>query len=327
VGRRAMRWPAIALALGAAWVGAGCAMATENVLLGGAEHWKYITFDPATRKVFVAHGDEVTVIDAGATRVTGHVQGIAGAHGVTIVPGGHGYATSSKSATVTVFDPRNLGVLAVLKAGDDANTVTYDPTSRRVFAGNDDAGTITVIDAMTDKVVTLVRLPGGEGIESMAADGTGGLFVNHSAGGDLVRIDTHRAIAGASWKLPDCAKPQGIAADNVTKRLFVSCESGRLLVLDQHDARVVASLPIGKVSDTVLLDAQRHRVYAPSSDGVLSVIGIAGPDRYVAMAPINTGAGARTAALDPATGRIYLVVGNPARLLVVDPQKPGGVTR
>ena len=307
--------------------------AARSVALGAPDSWKYVTFDPATRKVFVAHGNEITVVDAATMQITGHVPGLSGAHGVAIVPGGSGYAASSKSATVTVFDPRTLRVVATLKAGKDANSVTYDPVSRHVFVANDDTGTITIIDAASSAPVATLALPGGEGLESAAADGTGHLFVNHSAQNNVVRIDTRTSLVDGAWKLPGCTKPRGLAVDATLQRLFVSCDNSRLLVLDQHNGRPVAMVPIGPASDTVLSDTLRHLIYTPNRDGTLSVINVASPDRYVPEAAIPIAKGAHTATLDLRTGIVYLVAGDlvsPAgrrepglvKLFAVDPAKP-----
>ena len=107
--------------------------------LGAPDSWKYLAFDVTTQHLFVAHGTEVTVVDTNTQRIIGHVPGLADAHGVAIVPGGYGYAASSQSGTISVFNPKTFQVIAVLKAGDDANSVTYDPASKHVFVANDDS--------------------------------------------------------------------------------------------------------------------------------------------------------------------------------------------
>jgi len=36
---------------------------TKTVVLGAPDRWDFVVFDPASHKVFVAHGDRVTVVD------------------------------------------------------------------------------------------------------------------------------------------------------------------------------------------------------------------------------------------------------------------------
>jgi YVTN family beta-propeller protein len=284
-----------------------CHSLAQAVSLGAPDAWKYLAFDPATKNVFTAHGNEITVVDTNTLRIVGHVPGLAGAHGVAIVPGGHGYAASSKSATVTVFDPKTFRVITVLKAGEDANSITYDPASNHVFVANDDSGTLTVIDAATDTPLTSIALPGSEGLAATASDGAGHLFVSHPAQDNLIRLDTRKSVADATWALPGCTHPEGLALDATMQRLFVSCDNDRLLVLDDRDGRLVTTLPIGPASASVLYDQQRHRIYTANEDGTLSVVRVDGPDHYALENTIGTGKGAHTAALNPATGVIYLV--------------------
>jgi len=285
------------------------------ISLGGTEKFQYVLFDGAGHRVFVAHGSEVTVVDAGALKVIGHVTGLSGAHGIALVPGGHGYADSGRAQTVSVFDASTYKVLHTLKADDDAYAVVYDPASRHVFVMNDDAGNSTVIDPAQDKVIDKIALE--PGFEQAEADGQGHIYIAHSEAGQVLRIDTLRRKADAAWPVPGCGKPHGLALDMASNRVFVSCPSGQLRVLDSQTGRSVGSLAIGRGGDCLLFDAARARIYSPNADGTLSVIDVAGPDRFVAEPAVPTKPGARTGALDPATGRLFLVTAE------VDATEPG----
>jgi len=285
------------------------AASAQGLPLGGPAKWKYLTFVPATHTLYVAHGSEVTVIDTARPVIKGRMSGLSGAKGVAVAAGGHVYVTSSKAGTVAVFDSSTMGRLATVPAGADANAIVYDPPTGRVFAMNDDADTITVIDTVTDTPVATIELPGGEGLESAASDGQGHLFVAHSAGQDVLRIDTRRAVLDERFRLSGCPKPQGLALNVAAGRIYVSCESGVLVILDARSGRQVATLPIGPGSETVLFDAARHRIYTPNDDSTLSVIDVDAADGYRVGKPVRTAPGARTAAEDPATGRVYFVGG------------------
>jgi hypothetical protein len=76
-------------------------------------------------------------------------------------------------------------------------------------------------------------------------------------------------------------------------------------------------LAIGRGGDTLLFDAARRKIYSPNADGTLSVIDEADADRYVAEAAMPTKLGARTGALDPDSGRLFLVTAE------VDGMEPG----
>src|ERR1700731_3777417 len=53
---------------------------------GDAEYFDYITVDPATRRVYIAHAAEVKVLDADNFSVVSSITGWASCHGVALVP-------------------------------------------------------------------------------------------------------------------------------------------------------------------------------------------------------------------------------------------------
>ncbi len=277
----------------------------HTTTLGAPERWDYVLFDPAGHRAFVAHGDRVDVVDAGSGRITGHVGPLEGAHGTALAPALHrGFADSGLSHSLTVFDLDSLKTIARLPAGDDADAVAYDGFSRRVFVMNGDSGTISVIDAASLKPVTTLAI--GSKLEFAASDGRGALFVNLAEAGEVARIDTRTAAVTARWPVPGCVSPHGMAYDDITRRIFTSCVNGRLEVLNAADGHVVTTLPIGRGSDAVAIDAKQRLVFSANSSGTLSVIAIRGAGKFDVLTSLRTPLGARTMAVDPASGRIYL---------------------
>jgi hypothetical protein len=105
--------------------------------------------------------------------------------------------------------------------------------------------------------------------------------------------------------------------------LFASCVNSKLLVVDSIDGKIVATLPIGKGSDAPAYDAARKRVISSNADGTLSVIQQVTPQRYIGLGNTPTRELARTMALDPKTGRVFLVTGDrvEADPAAADPRK------
>ena len=54
-------------------------------------------------------------------------------------------------------------------------------------------------------------------------------------------------------------------------------------------------------------DSNRHLIFSSNREGTLSVIAEQSPAHYVPLTPVKTEFGARTMALDPQSGRIFLV--------------------
>ncbi|PWB88431.1 hypothetical protein [Methylosinus sporium] len=114
----------------------------------------------------------------------------------------------------------------------------------------------------------------------------------------------------ASYALPNCEAPTGLAWDAETGALISACNNNVAKVLDGKTGRDLATLKIGKGPDGVLLDAKRRRAFIPAADGTLTVLSLS-PTITIAET-VLTAMGAKTGALDPVTGDVYLPTANSA---------------
>jgi YVTN family beta-propeller protein len=294
---------------------------TASVALGSPDHWDYLFFDASAKRVYVSHGDEITVVDGKTGALAGQITGLPGSHGVLTVPSlARGFADSAKNHAVIEFDLTSLQPIATAQAGDDADGMAYDAASQHVFVANGDAQTVTAIDAPTGKTIATLAL--GAQPEFLVADGNGMLYVNGESSREIIAIDARRMKITARWPVPDCESPHGLAVDVRTERLFTSCVNGKLFVVDATSGRILAGLPIGKGSDAVAFDPQRKLVFSSNGEGTVSVIAEKSPEQFVWLADVPTVRGGRTMALDPESGRLYIVSADIDRL---DPPKvPGG---
>src|SRR5439155_12505326 len=95
---------------------------------GDLEYFDYITFDAATRKVYLSHGTEVKVLNADSGAVVGTISGLKRSHGVVALNDlGRGYITDGGTGEVVIFDPKTLKVTGQVKAGGDPDSILYDP--------------------------------------------------------------------------------------------------------------------------------------------------------------------------------------------------------
>jgi outer membrane protein assembly factor BamB len=280
---------------------------SQSIALGSPDRWDYLTWDQASHRVFVAHQSTLTVVDADRGTLVGQVP-VAGANGIAIVSSYHkGYAGSRENHAIDVFDLASLRVLKQIPSDEDTDAVVYDAASERVFVMHGDPKAATAVDVRSDTIAARIEL-GGEP-EYAAADGAGKLYVNITDRGMVQRIDTRSLRVDATWPLPGCERPHGIALDVAAGRLFSGCVNQRLMVLDTRDGRVVAQLPIGSGSDALRFDPKRRWVLSSNGAGTLSVIRETDPDRYVPMPDVPTEPSARTMAIDPETGKVFLVAG------------------
>lgn len=279
----------------------------KEVPLGAPERWDYVVFDPVLSRVYVAHGDRVTVIDATNDTVMGDIEGMAGGtHGIASVHAlGKGFTDDGKAGFVVVFDLKTLKVIDRIKAEPDADGIVYDAQSGHILVIDGDSAKVTVIDPATDKVIATID--GGGGLEFGVSGGNGKFYVDGEAKHEIVRIDLKTNLADAHWPMPACLKPHGLAIDRAHMRLFASCGNGIMTVLNAETGAVLADLPIGQGTDFAEFDAARGLAFSSNRDGTLSIVAEKSPDSFVVLPAAKTEPGARTMAVDSKTGRIYLV--------------------
>ena len=98
-----------------------------------------------------------------------------------------------------------------------------------------------------------------------------------------------------------------MAYDRATSRAISSCANGKAAVVDAQRRRLVKLIDIGRGPDAVILDKDRRLAFIPCGrDGVLEILMLDGPEGVRRVATVETEVGARTGALDPRTGAIYL---------------------
>jgi DNA-binding beta-propeller fold protein YncE len=282
--------------------------ATRSVPLGAPVRWDYLVYDSPSHRLYVSHGDRLTVLDARDGKVIGQVEGMpGGTHGIAISHAtGLGYTDDGRAGEAVAFSLKTLKVVKRLQAAADSDAVTIDPTSGHVFVVDGDPGLLTVIDPKPDRVVATVHL--GSKLEFVVPGDNGKVYVNGVEKREIFRIDTTTNRVDATWPIPQCEAPHGLAIDTSTHRLFSSCENGRLVVVDADTGATVATLPIGQGTDAAAFDPTRRLVFSSNGgDGTVSVIREMDANTFVPAATIKTALAARTMSLDPVSGRLFLV--------------------
>jgi DNA-binding beta-propeller fold protein YncE len=277
---------------------------TDHWKIDGATRWDYLTDDAAAHLLYVTHGDRVEVIDTSTGKVRGAVTGLKGTHGVALPPGGKvGFVTDGGANAVVVFDRKDFHTVASVPAGTGPDGITYDTATKTVWAFNGRSHNATVIDAVTQKAVATVELPGRP--EFPVSDGHGTVYANIEDKSLIVRIDARSYAVTASWPLGKCEGPSGLAIDAKGHRLFSVCDGVMAVVNDQTGA-VVATPTIGDGPDAARYDAKRKLVFSSNGEGTLTILKQDSPDKYSLLQTLPTQRSARTLALDQKTGKVYL---------------------
>ena len=162
---------------------------------------------------------------------------------------------------------------------------------------------MTVIDTASRKVIATVALPGKP--EFPVADGRGFIFDNIEDKSLIVRLDAKDPRVTAAWNINPCESPSGLAIDQAGRRLFAVCDGKKMAVVDANTGKVIATPVIGDGPDAAAYDPKTKLAYSSSGDGTLTVID-ASNSSYKVLQNLVTEKGARTMALDTATGKAYL---------------------
>jgi DNA-binding beta-propeller fold protein YncE len=122
---------------------------------------------------------------------------------------------------------------------------------------------------------------------------------------------------------PDCHEPRGLAADGRHLRLFVACGNMKMTVLNADTGEVLTSLPTGPGSEVIGYDPNRGLIYSANAggNGTLTIIRQDVADSYAVIQNLPTSTRARTLAVNPANGEVYMV----ADILGVDLAKPATI--
>lgn len=305
------------------------ASSTPTVLhqwtIGGDGGWDYLTLDRSGTRLFISRGNRVDVVETQAGKVMGTIPNTNGVHGIALAEDlKRGYTSNGKGDSVTEFDLHTLKVIKEAPVpGHNPDAILYEPVGKHVFTFNGRSKDVTVLDA--DTLAVVGRLPVPDKPEFAVDDGEGRIFVNiESEPGQMVVIDSRKLAVIATWTLPGCASPSGLALDKAHHRLFSVCDGKVMAVTDAVTGKQVAKVKVGEGPDAAAYDSQRGLVFSSNGDGTLSVIRQVAADRYEIAATVPTKHGARTMALDPASGKVYLVSADlgPAPAATADTPRP-----
>lgn len=277
---------------------------------GGDGGWDIATFDPVKRRIYIGRAYGVMFIDADTGAITSKLADGHTVHEVLPLPGGAMVmATDGGTNRARLIDTASGKVVAEIPTGKDPDAATYDPATHLALAMNPDSASATLVDIATHKGVGTISIPGD--LEYATADGTGKVYVNANQDGrvHIAVVDVKARRVVATYPLTGCKRANGldyIAADHL---LFSACTGGTAKFIAAATGKQVASLPVCAGSDAAVYDPVRKRAFVPCGrEGVMDVISLDDPAHPAVIQRVTTENGARTAAVDPKTGDVYLPV-------------------
>lgn len=276
-----------------------------DTIAGPDGGYDYASVDSAAQRLFVAREYGVMAIDLRTRKVIPKLIEGDDLAAVLIIPDSNLLVTTNWGAdTATVLDRHTGAAKARIATGKQPDAALFEPTAKRVWVMNGASKDISVIDVAKARVVATIPLGGKP--EAAAADGKGSVYVNieDTAEVAVVSAASHKVVR--RHRLVDCVEPTGIAYDAVTGLLLSACHNGVVRLLSAAEGKDRGSLAVGQDADGAIFDAVRRLAYIPCDDGTLTIFSLDRTGRAAPVASVKTARGARTAALDPTTGRVYL---------------------
>jgi DNA-binding beta-propeller fold protein YncE len=270
------------------------------------EYFDYITVDSASRRVYLSHGTEIKVIDADNGTVVGNITGLKQDHGVALASEfGRGFISDGGEGKVIIFDLKTLKVIGDAKADKDADSIIYDPASKRVFVMNGDPHNCTVIDAKSGSIIGTIDLGGGP--EFAVADGQGTVYVNIEDKNEVVAIDSQTLKIKSRWPLVPAGTPTALAMDLQHRRLFSAGRNPQMLVvLDADNGHVIQSFPITSGVDAAAYEPETGMLFVSTREGFVHIFHEDSPDKLSTVETVKTEFGGKTMGLDTKTHNFFV---------------------
>ena len=213
---------------------------------------KAIAVDGSSRRLFIAAGDNIAILNADTGEPAGSISGLTSVQDVLIVPemkgeekvlSTMGYASDS-AGNVMEFSLADLKPLATIKLDTaGATNICYDAEAKTIEAVSA-AGALTSIDPATNKVIKSAKLPTGLG--QIVCGNMGHVYVADPAG-NVVHVLNHETMENdGDYPMKSGHNPSGLALDPKGRRLFVTCEDGVIEIIDTDSGFTFIELKGGK---------------------------------------------------------------------------------
>src|ERR1700736_2016716 len=208
-----------------------------EIPIGGEGGWDILTIDSAASRLYLSHATKVVVVDLNKNAVAGEIADTPGVHGFVAVPElERGFSSNGKESKSSVVDLKTLKTVSKIDTGESPDALVYETKHGEVYIFNHRGNSVSVIDAKTSKVTATISLGGGPEFAAVdpAADR---VYVNIEDKSEVVAIDTTKHEVVAHWPLAPGEEPSGIALDVAHHRLFSTCQTKLMTILDAQSGK------------------------------------------------------------------------------------------
>ena len=183
-------------------------------------------------------------------------------------PFGKVYISDTLGKQLSVINVHADSIVKTLHFPSETGMVQYDPVSKKVYVNLRSTDKLAEIDPASDTVIAKYPVGRCDFNHGLALDPASRRAFLLCVGNNLFTVfalDTHRPIAYIP--LPDGA--DDVAFDPGLRRIYVTCESGAITVIQEDDAnhfRKLENFPVQPGVHTLVVDVTTHRLYAPEAE-------------------------------------------------------------
>src|ERR1017187_7310453 len=279
---------------------------TQTLGTGGTD---YVYADNADRQLYIPRGNEVLVFDLDTLKSIGSITN-ARARGVAVDPvSGHGFCSSSP---VVMWDTKTLATIKTIPVEGGPDGILFEPLTERIYVLSHRAPNATVIDGKDGTVVGTIDLGGQP--EQAQSDGAGHLYVDLEDKDQIAVVDVNALKVTAKYDLAGKGGgPGGLGLDAKNHILFAMCHNpATCVVLSADDGKILATLPIGKGTDSGGFNPNTMEAFSSQGDGTLTLIKETSPTSFEVEQTVQTKSRAKTCTLDTKRDQIIVITTEPA---------------
>lgn len=278
----------------------------KEIPIGGNGGWDLLTVDSAAQRLYVSHGTEMVVVDLAKDQVCGEITNTPGVHGIAIAPElGLGVTSNGRENKAGIVDLKTLQTLSKVDTAQGPDSMLYDPAQKEAYVLCGRGQAATVVDVKGAKVVATIPL-GGQPEFAQADPEAGRVYDNLEDKSEVAVIDTKAHTVVNRWPIAPGEEASGMAIDVKNHRLFLGCRNKLMVMMDNTDGKVLASVPIGQGVDANAFDPGTQLAFASCGDGTTTIAKEETPDKLTVVQTLQTQRGSRTMTIDPTTHKIYL---------------------
>jgi YVTN family beta-propeller protein len=287
-------------------------------LPGNSSRFDYQSVDAPGRRLYLAHlGDStVDVIDVDTLTVVATVPDIADVHGVLAVPEiGRVFGSATGTNELVTLDASSDQVIGRTPTSQFPDGIAYDPPDDLVLVSNKDAGSETLVEGRSGRMVRTVKL--GHEVGNVAYDPTSRLaYVAVRPPDQIVAFDPTSGATTDRIRLTNCRGAHGLYLQLQTQQAFVACENNaKVVMVDLQKHRQIAEASVGDNPDVLAYDPGLGRLYVAAESGVVTAFSTISTHLHK-LGQAHLADKAHSVAVDPTTHLAFFP-------LERDPNKPG----